>query len=98
MDNHDVISSLFYSYYFSHGKSNPRQTLMLIQLMICVGPAGVGLDPKFCLLRVGLHIVGLKLSEVCITDELQQEQNSSLVLFVLGDLVLFLLVGNEVKT
>ena len=23
MDNHDVISSLFYSYYFSHGKSNP---------------------------------------------------------------------------
>ena len=38
MDNYDVISSLFYSYYFSHGKSNPRQTLMLIQLMTCVGP------------------------------------------------------------
>ena len=38
MDNYDVISSLFYSYYFSHGKSNLRQTLMLIQLMTCVGP------------------------------------------------------------
>ena len=38
MDNYDVISSLFYSYYFSHGKSNPRQTLMLIQLTTCVGP------------------------------------------------------------
>ena len=38
MDNYDVISSLFYSYYFSHGKSNPRQTLMLIQLMTCVRP------------------------------------------------------------
>ena len=32
------ITSLFCSYYFSHGKSNPRQTLMLIQLITCVGP------------------------------------------------------------
>ena len=43
MDNHDVISSLFYTYYFFHGKSNPRHTLMLIQLITCVG-LGVGLD------------------------------------------------------
>ena len=38
MDNHNVISSLFYSYYFSHGKSNLWQTLMLTQLTTCVGP------------------------------------------------------------
>ena len=38
MDNHDAISSLFYSYCFSHGKSNQRQILMLIQLMTGVGP------------------------------------------------------------
>ena len=69
MDNHDVISSLFYSYYFFRGKSNPRRTLMLIQLMTCAGP-GVGLDPEFCLLRLGLHLVGSKLNKVCITDEL----------------------------
>ena len=30
--------SLFYNYYFFHGKSNPRQTLMLILLMAFVGP------------------------------------------------------------
>ena len=65
MDNHNVISSLFYSYYFSHGKSNARQTLKLILLMTCVG-----LDAECCLLRVGLHLVGSKLNEVCITDEL----------------------------
>ena len=65
MDNDDVISNLFYSYYFSHGKSNPRQTLILIQLMTCVG-----LDPECCLLCIGLHLVGSKLSKVNITDEL----------------------------
>ena len=67
MDNHDVISSLFYSYYFFHDKSNPQQTLMLMQLKKALG---VGLGPECCLLRVGQHLVGSKLSEVCITDEL----------------------------
>ena len=36
-----MMLSLVYSILqllFSHGKSNPRQTLMLIQLMTCVGP------------------------------------------------------------
>ena len=97
MNNYNVIFNLFYSYYFFHGKLNPRQTFMLIQLRTCAGP-GVGLDPECCLLRVGLHLVGSKLNEVCITDELQQEQNSSLVLLVLDGIILFLSVGNEVKT
>ena len=70
---------------------------MLIRLTTYVG-LGVGLDPKCCLLRVGLHLVGSKLNEVCITDKLYQEKNSSLVLLVLGGLVSFLSLGNEVKT
>ena len=69
VDNYNAISSLFYSYYFSHGKSNSRQTLMLIQLTTCVD-LGVGLDLECCLLRVGIHLVGSKLNEVCITDKL----------------------------
>ena len=97
MDNYDVTSNLIYSYYFFHGKSNPRQTLMLIQLTTCVG-FGCRTRPECCLLRVGLHLIGSKLNEVCITDELQQEQNLSLALFVLGGIVSFLSAGNKVKT
>ena len=64
-----MLSLVFFcSYYFSDAKSNPRQTLMLIQLMTCVGP-GCRTRPECCLLRLGLHLIGSKLSEVCITDE-----------------------------